>query len=482
MDWGSMKAFGVDNEIERMLADIDESVVRLRNTGDFSPAVVDEIAREFLPDDLRSLIDQELLVGRIEDTLAIESIIVNPRVTTSVLEGNALDDVDRYTKQAILNVHAANSFVENEARQGSKLSKRLICEVNRLIEVDGGESSRPGSFREKQVEITGAQIQPPHWSEVHPMLDEAIDIVNLDTVHPVVAASFMHWAVARIHPFENGNGRTARLCQDFLLIRRGFLPTGIPKAKRNEYYRALEDADLGDGRDLVILTANAQLATLSKAFEIASRPARRQRKISQYVDSLQKKAQSTEAKKYELWRGRAELFKSEVKRILEEVNVGQDHLKFRMYEQSVPEVQTWKQMLTAGGASKCQLLRIEVYLGGVFSFKMLWFAKRHRMDWISSTNRHLREEVGFFLDVCEGQYDQYETFKPLLGESYISLREVIPTSPNWTYAMDPRVTSEYANENINVSFTNPNWTLESAVTLGEIVELYIDGVMKKLGE
>jgi len=478
-----MKPFEIDSEIAKILSEIDESVLGLRNTGEFSPAVVDEFAREFLPDELRRLIDQELLVGRIEDTLAIESIIVNPRVTTSVLEGNALDDVDKYTKQAILNVHAANAFIENEARQKSRLSIRLICEVNRLIELDAGESSNPGFIREKPVEITGAQIQPPHWSQIRDMIEDAIEIAESNRSHPLVTAAFVHWAIARIHPFENGNGRTARLCQDFVLIRSGLLPTGIPKAKRNEYYAALEDADLGDGRDLIMLTANAQVSTLSKAFEIASRPARRQQKISVYIESLQKKAQATETKKYELWRGKAELFKSEVRIILEDLNKQQKHLRFRIYEEAVPDFRTWQHMLTAGGASKCQLLRIEVDLAGKFSFKMLWFAKRHRMDWIANPNRFLKEEVGFFLDVCETEFDQYETFQPLVDEKYISLREVIPTSPNWNFALDPRVTSEYKNDNnIVVALSSPNWTLESSLTLGEIVEIFIDGVMRKIGE
>lgn len=477
-----MKVFDTDSEIEKALAEIDQAVASLRNTGDFSPAVVDEIARAFLPEELRAVIDRELLVGRIEDTLAIESIVVNPRVTTSVLEGTALDDVDRYTKQAILNVHAANSFVENEARQGSPLSKRIISEINRLIEIDSGESSRPGSFRETPVEITGAQVQPPHWSEIRDMLDEAIAVVENGGMHPVVAAAYAHWAIARIHPFENGNGRTARLCQDFLLIRQGFLPTGIPKSKRNEYYRALEEADLGDGKDLVLLTASAQIATLSKALEIASRPARRQQQISTWVDNLRKSAQSTEVKEYQVWNRKAELFKSEIREILEVINEQQTHLKFRIYEEAVPDLETWQQMKTSGGAAKCQLLRIEADLAGKFSFKMLWYAKRHRMDWIAQNNRHLRSQVGFFLDVCDGQWDHYETFQPLLGEKYIGLREVIPTSPDWTYAQDPRVTAEHQRENIEISFNTPNWSLESSSTLGDIIEIFIEGVMRKLGQ
>ncbi len=477
-----MKIFDTDSEIEKTLRDIDEHLDTLRNTGDFSPAVVDEMARAFLPDEIRAVIDRELLVGRIEDTLAIESIFVNPRMTTSVLEGTSLDDVDRYTKQAILNVHAANAFVENEARQGSPLSKRVMSEINRLIEQASGESARPGSFRETPVEITGAQVQPPHWSEVRDMLDDAIDTLESSEMHPVVAAAFAHWAIARIHPFENGNGRTARLCQDFLLIKSGFLPTGIPKAKRNEYYRALEEADLGDGKDLVLLTANAQLATLSKAIEIASRPARRQQQISNWVDNLRRSAQSTELKEYQVWNRKADLFKSEIKAVLEELNSQQTHLKFRIYEESIPDIETWKQMKTSGGASKCQLLRIEVDLAGNFSFKMLWYAKRHRMDWVAQSNRHLRNEVGFFLDLCNAQFDHYETFQPLMEESYISLREVIPTSPDWTYALDPRVTAEHKRDNIGLSLASPNWSLEQASTLGDVVGLFIDGVMKKLGQ
>ncbi|KAL3124329.1 hypothetical protein niasHT_008561 [Heterodera trifolii] len=42
-----------------------------------------------------------------------------------------------------------------------------------------------------------------------------------------------------IHPFYNGNGRTARLLMNFVLMRCGFLPIILPEEKRDEYYEGL---------------------------------------------------------------------------------------------------------------------------------------------------------------------------------------------------------------------------------------------------
>ncbi len=477
-----MQQFETDQEVIDRLNDVDEAMQRLRSVGEFTPAVVDELSREFLPVAIRKMVETELLVSRIEDTLAIESIRVNPRVTTSVLEGNALEDVDRYTQLAILNVNSANTFIENEAKMGSPLSLAIISETNRLIEQGGNESKKPGSFRDIPIQITGAIVQPPHWSEVRPLLENAIYDLETNSLHPIVAAAYMHWEVARIHPFENGNGRTARLTQDFVLIKAGLLPVGVPKSKREEYYHALEEADLGDGKALTLIVANSQISTLARAYEIASRPALREKKISQWIENLQIREKSTQTKKYEVWKAKTLLFQSEIKSILVDINSRQTQINFRVTEYTVPDQITWEKMLSAGGASKCFILRIEVSLAGKFAFKMLWFAKRHRLDWISSSNKHLKQEVGFFLDVRDDDSDQFETFQHLQNEQYFSIREVIPVSDGWIYTTDPRVTKEYELNNLNVEFSKPNWSLFTSGSLAEIVDIFIEDVMRKIGD
>jgi Fic family protein len=476
-----MQFFEADDEVNDLLKDVDEALKRLHDVGDFTPQVAEELAQQFMPESLKKAIDAELLAGRIEDTLAIESIFVNPRVTTSVLEGLALEDVDNYTKQAILNVNQANTFVEHEAREGSPLSERLISQINKLIEEGTGESSKPGTFREIPVSITGAQVQPPHWSEVRDRLRVAINNAEEGGAHPIIVASYLHWAISAIHPFENGNGRTARLGQDFVLIRSGFLPVGIPKTKRNEYYKALQEADLGEGKDLILLVANAQLVMLNKALEIASRPARQEKKISKYVDLINRKSQSTEQKKYEVWRLKTEVFKSEMKAMLDAINEGQGHLQFRYYEEAVPDIGAWQQMLDRGGSPKNQLLRVEVFLDREFVFKFLWYARRHQLQWVGESNGYLRHEVGFFLDIKEQRSEMFSTFNALRDEAYVALREIIGMPGQWLYLQDPRVTGEYSLEETTITLYEPNWTIDKSETLNPIIELFMDSIMRKLG-
>lgn len=474
-----MKYFVNDSEIDSLTSEIDRELDNLRSIGDFTPQVADELAREFLPDSLRQVIDRELLAGRIEDTLAIESIVVNPRITTSVLEGNALNDVDGRTTLAILNVNAANQFIENEAREGSRISTRIISEINRLIEVGSGESENPGSFRTKQVGITGAPVQPPHWGEVKDRLEEAISIAESGLGHPLVSAAYIHWAVSAIHPFENGNGRTARLCQDYFLIRTGYLPVGIPKAKRVEYYRALEEADQGDGKDLILLVGNALLTSLHRAVEIATRPVKQEQRMARLVSLLQTRGHQTEIKEYEVWNSKAALFASEVKRRLELFNTRQDVLQFQIYEEQIPVFESWKRMVDAGRSDKTHLVRVQVEINGKFAFKFLWYAKRHRMDWVRGQTRHLRNEIGFFLDIRDDKQESW-SFQALQDEQYIAIREIVPTADGWLYFLDPKVLGE-TREGIVLQVYSPNWEMEFSQTLGEVLDQFEDSIFAKLG-
>jgi len=58
-----------------------------------------------------------------------------------------------------------------------------------------------------------------------------------------------HLGLVAIHPFEDGNGRTAQLLMNLLLVRGGYPPVPIGPAERPDYLEALETAQLGQGRD-----------------------------------------------------------------------------------------------------------------------------------------------------------------------------------------------------------------------------------------
>jgi Fic family protein len=64
--------------------------------------------------------------------------------------------------------------------------------------------------------------------------------------HPVELAAFTHYHITRIHPFDDCNGRVARLLLNLILIKKKYPPIVIKNEERREYIKALEKADQGE--------------------------------------------------------------------------------------------------------------------------------------------------------------------------------------------------------------------------------------------
>ncbi|SEI43336.1 Fic/DOC family protein [Dyadobacter sp. SG02] len=63
--------------------------------------------------------------------------------------------------------------------------------------------------------------------------------------NPILLAAEFHYRFIRIHPFDDGNGRTARLLMNFILLRHGYPPVIIKTEDKRNYLSALEQADAG---------------------------------------------------------------------------------------------------------------------------------------------------------------------------------------------------------------------------------------------
>ncbi|MCI0497718.1 MAG: Fic family protein [Thermoplasmata archaeon] len=126
-----------------------------------------------------------------------------------------------------------------------------------------GKVEDAGRYRTHNVRITGAVRSPPDFRKVVRLLDRYIRDVARDGSHPIVAAAFVHHRFVEIHPFSDGNGRVARLLMNLRLMRAGYPPVVIAASGRNEYYRALRDADMGDLGPLIDLILRATDASLS---------------------------------------------------------------------------------------------------------------------------------------------------------------------------------------------------------------------------
>ncbi|MGR3484642.1 MAG: Fic family protein [Paracoccaceae bacterium] len=108
-----------------------------------------------------------------------------------------------------------------------------------------------GRYREGPIYV-GSHI-PPHFESVSRHVDQLISLIqeNWETIDsPVTLAAYALWRLNWIHPFIEGNGRTARAaCYYLLCVKAGRLLPGkkiVPeriRENRIEYYAALQDAD-----------------------------------------------------------------------------------------------------------------------------------------------------------------------------------------------------------------------------------------------
>lgn len=142
----------------------------------------------------------------------------------------------------IINHKEAIEYIEDLIKNNVRLSEYDIKSVHYLIlkEID---SINAGKYRNENVFISGAKHVPPVYMNVPYEMQKLIaKYQDWKDLHPVVRACFLHGEFVKIHPFVDGNGRTARLLLNFELIQSGYPPVVIKTVNRADYYDALDKA------------------------------------------------------------------------------------------------------------------------------------------------------------------------------------------------------------------------------------------------
>lgn len=114
-----------------------------------------------------------------------------------------------------------------------------------------------GFYRHSQVYITGTRHIPPNWKTVPELMKGVVAEINSRArrIAALESAVKVHYKVAEIHPFFDGNGRLARLLMNLRLMRSGFPPTILRKQERRGYYAALEAGNRENLKPLANLIA-----------------------------------------------------------------------------------------------------------------------------------------------------------------------------------------------------------------------------------
>lgn len=190
-------------------------------------------------------------------------------VCSARIEGNRTTLVEYIDRKFEKDASPPESFREIENMEKSlrfidenigshPLDRAFVSELHKKtvdgLDVEG--SNAPGSYRDKDVSVRGSILVPPPPGLVPSLMDELFNFILCPTPpkYDLIKTALAHHRFAWIHPFDNGNGRTARLFTYALLINLGFYvnygslinPAAVFCWDRGEYYRALARADEGD--------------------------------------------------------------------------------------------------------------------------------------------------------------------------------------------------------------------------------------------
>lgn len=137
-------------------------------------------------------------------------------------------------------------------------SEHLIRTLHQLVLLDT-EKEWAGKYRTSNVLITGTDHKPPEATQVPLLMGDLIDWLRKEKtkLHPVELSAILHHRMVHIHPFFDGNGRTARLAMNVFLLQNGYPLVIILKNDRKKYYRVLARADKGEYEPLVTFIAQA---------------------------------------------------------------------------------------------------------------------------------------------------------------------------------------------------------------------------------
>ncbi len=143
----------------------------------------------------------------------------------------------------------ALTFLFKAYEQG--YSESTIKELHRLfyLRVDQTEA---GQYRREGVLITGTDYLPPKAEDLEKLMVQFGSTFK-KSFHPIEHAAKAHEELVNIHPFIDGNGRTARLLMNLILLRAGFPIVTIPPIYRARYIEATRAGNKGNSKPFLDL-------------------------------------------------------------------------------------------------------------------------------------------------------------------------------------------------------------------------------------
>lgn len=204
-----------------------------------------------LPDALTRNLDEWFKVELTFTSNAIEGNTLSRRETALVVNrgltvgGRSLVEHLEATNHA----KALEWVMEQIERSRVAIEEADVLRIHELI-LKSIDDNNAGRYRNLPVRIAGSNVVLPNHRKVPDLMEQFANWIHESSdLHPVEAAAEAHYRLVTIHPFTDGNGRTARLLMNLILLMSGYPPAIIRKRDRLAYLASLETAQLGGSKD-----------------------------------------------------------------------------------------------------------------------------------------------------------------------------------------------------------------------------------------
>lgn len=191
----------------------------------------------------------ELTRRSIFSTAAIEGNPLQQREVSEIIESVSDENFLEIKKREIHNLKRAYDKISS-IKAGAKftLSESFIKEIHKTVTYKlNYDSCIPGAYRNHIVKVGdkqhgGVNTPPKCLKDIQNLMGEYIKWFNSDVIQelsPIIRSAIAHYYLALIHPFADGNGRTARLIESAILRESGI--KYLPIMLSNYYYKEIDE-------------------------------------------------------------------------------------------------------------------------------------------------------------------------------------------------------------------------------------------------
>lgn len=186
-------------------------------------------------------------------TTHIEGTHLTLDQSKQLLTGHKIENVDLEDVRELLNYKKAFDLVADYLGSGEVIREGLIREIHKkLVEGVRGDFATPGAYRKIQNYVVNSKTKeiiytPPPAFQVPLMMSELVEWLKVEqNINPVLVAGIAQFQLVHIHPFLDGNGRTARLLSTLYLYKTGydfkrlFTISEYYDRDRSNYYKAIQ--------------------------------------------------------------------------------------------------------------------------------------------------------------------------------------------------------------------------------------------------